>query len=113
MRWGHAYIDGMRTHRVSNSKNTSPHTAKYLILLGRPDTKRALLFSAECEYLAEMVDDDGMVLDQLLRSGAVCPPPRELGLDDNIVASCAADEPLVCLALDRSTTEEYQHDPAR
>lgn len=92
-------IVGMTSHRVSNSNNTSPHTAKYLILLGRPDTKRALLFSAECEYMAEMIDEDGLMLDHLVRSGFVCPPPRDLSLDDNIVASCTANEPLLCLAL--------------
>jgi hypothetical protein len=89
----------MRTHRVSDSNNTSPHAARYLILLGSPATKRALLFSAECEYMAEMIDEDGLTLDHLLRSGVACPPPRELGLDDNIVASCTANEPLRCFAL--------------
>jgi hypothetical protein len=92
-------IGFMRTHPRFEPTSTSSHTARYLILLGAPDAKRALLFSGECEYMAEMIDEDGLMLDDLLRSSTVCPPPRELGLDDNIVASCTANEMLLCFAL--------------
>jgi hypothetical protein len=91
----------MRNQHTPEAASTSPHTAKYLILLGSHDTTRALLFSAECEYMAEMIDEDGLMLDHLVRCGKVCPPPRELGLDDNIVASCTANESLLCFALGR------------
>jgi hypothetical protein len=89
----------MNPQRFSDATKSSQHTAKYLILLGAPQAKRALLFSGECEYMAEMIDEDGLVLDQLLRSSTVCPPPRELGLDDNIFASCVANERLLCFSL--------------
>jgi hypothetical protein len=105
----------MRNHCLSRSTTSSPHTARYLILLGSADAKRALLFSGECEYLAEMIDEDGLTLEQLLRSGTMCPPPRELGLDDTVSAACVADEELLCIALGGTGATNpggHDHDPA-
>ncbi|MEY4563217.1 MAG: hypothetical protein RLZZ618_2494 [Pseudomonadota bacterium] len=57
------------------------HNARYLVLLGPTDAPRALLFSGEHRYLAEMIDDDGMMVDTLLKSSRVCPRPRNLKFD--------------------------------
>jgi len=106
----------MRSQHPNRSTTSSPHTAKYLILLGSANAKRALLFSGECEYMTEMIDEDGLTLFQLLRSATVCAPPRELGLDDTVSAACAANEMLWCYALGpKSPTnpEGHDHDPAR
>lgn len=57
------------------------HRARYLVLLSGPSTQRALLFDTDCHYLAELIDDDGLVLDNLIRSGTACLPPAELAFD--------------------------------
>ena len=71
--------------------------AKYMILLGPTDAPRALLFDRDHRFLAEVFDEDSMVLDQLMKSSRVCPPPRDLALD-----GMADDEPadaMRCFAL--------------
>jgi len=55
--------------------------AKYMILFGPPDAPRALLFDREHRFLAEVFDEDRMVLDQLMKSSHVCAPPRNLELE--------------------------------
>ena len=57
------------------------HRAKYMILVGPADAPRALLFNGDHRYLAEVFDEDSMVLDQLMKSSAVCPPPGNLVFD--------------------------------
>ncbi|KQW00590.1 hypothetical protein [Rhizobacter sp. Root1221] len=57
------------------------HRAKYMILFGPADAPRALLFNGDHRFLAEVFDEDGMVLQQLMKSGAACPPPRNLVFD--------------------------------
>ena len=52
---------------------------------------RALLFNGECHYLAEVFDDDGMVVDQLVRCSTVCPKPADLMFDDVRPAPAAVD----------------------
>jgi len=54
------------------------HSAKYLILLGPQDAPRALLFNGQHDYLAEMIDDDGLMVENLLKSSRVCPTPHAL-----------------------------------
>jgi hypothetical protein len=74
--------------------------AQYMVLLGPAETPRALLFDRQCHYLAEMFDEDGLLVDQLVKSSRVCPPPRGLMLDDVMPppAAVAADA-LRCFAL--------------
>ncbi len=76
------------------------HCAKYLILLGPADAPRALLFSGEHRYLAEMIDDDGVMVETLLKSSRVCPKPRRLSLD-SVAAPDLQDigEDMRCFAL--------------
>ena len=57
------------------------HTAKYLILLKDETVQRALLFGGDHRYLTELIDDDGLVLENLIRFGTACPPPRDLAFD--------------------------------
>ena len=57
------------------------HTAKYLILLKDETAQRALLFGGDHRYLTELIDDDGLVLENLIRCGTACLPPGDLALD--------------------------------
>jgi len=50
--------------------NTSP---KFLVLFD--DAPRALLFDGEQQLLGEVIEDDGFILDSLLRSASECPCP--------------------------------------
>lgn len=83
------------------SKPTSrpAHCAKYLVLLGAPMAPRALLFGSDHRYLAEVVDDDGLTLDDLRRASRACPPPAALTLTDvaNVTEERAA---VLCYQLD-------------
>ena len=56
--------------------------AKYMLLVGPADAPRALLFDGEHRFLAEVFDEDHMVLDQLMKTSRVCAAPRTLVLDD-------------------------------
>ncbi len=85
--------------KTMQSMNPS-HTASYLILLGPASAPRALLFSSEHRYMAEMIDDDGMLVDTLLKSGRVCARPRSLSLEA-VTRSGTADigDDVRCFAL--------------
>lgn len=77
------------------------YTARYLVLLGRDDAStRALLFGGDQRYLAEVIDDDGLVLDNLMKAGRACPPPPD------VARRAWADAPatVTCFALDVKTT---------
>lgn len=53
------------------------HTARYMVLLQQDDAKRALLFSEDHRYLAEVIDDDnGLVVENLMKAGRICAMPR-------------------------------------
>lgn len=72
------------------------HTARYLILLGSTSQTRALLFSHDHRFLAEMFDeDDGLSLDNLMRVGTSCPPPSGVTAQ---ALNCAATH-MRCFAL--------------
>lgn len=77
------------------------HLAKYMILLGPEDAPRALLFNGEHRYLAEVFDEDGFTVDQLMKSSQVCPAPHELALDEVIPPQAArpGESALRCYAL--------------
>ncbi len=64
------------------------HRAEYLVLLGPETAPRALLFNGEHHYLAEMIDADGLMMDDLLRqSSKLREPPRGLALEKMIPPS--------------------------
>lgn len=75
-----------------------PYTAKYLVLLHTQAHPRALLFNGEHDFLAEL-DDDGFVVDTLVRSGTPCLPPDSLLLDDLARGSMSDDGQLECYSL--------------
>lgn len=77
-----------------------PYSAKYLVLLQTQHASRALLFNGEHDFLAEL-DDDGFVVDDLVRAGTPCPPPPALPLEHIVSheAGGSASSPLLCYAL--------------
>ena len=76
------------------------HSAKYLILLGPQDAPRALLFNGQHDYLAEMIDDDGMMVENLLKSSRVCPTPQALNFGPLLAPHhSAAGQAVRCFAL--------------
>jgi hypothetical protein len=77
------------------------HSAKYLILLGPKEAPRALLFNCQRDYLAEMIDDeDGLMVENLLKSSRVCPTPRDLTFDALVEPRHLADgQGVRCFAL--------------
>jgi hypothetical protein len=52
-----------------------PHRAKYLVLCGSNEAPRALLFNDAYQYLTEMIEEDGFILDRLLKAGRACALP--------------------------------------
>lgn len=70
----------MNTETTTQEKVNASHRAKYMLLLGPEEAPRALLFNGDHRYLAEVLDDDGMVVDHLVRSSRSCPTPRDLSL---------------------------------
>jgi hypothetical protein len=75
------------------------HTAKYLLLMGSKSAPRALLFSVDHRYLAELIDDDGSMIDNLLRTGTPCAAPHNLALDSVNPAPSTQPESVQCFAL--------------
>lgn len=74
------------------------HRAKYMVLLGPDHAQRALLFNGDHDYLAEVIDDDGLVVENLVRSSRRCPAPGNLALND-VVPPPAVDAGMRCFAL--------------
>jgi hypothetical protein len=79
-------------------RRTPTNSAKYLVLCGKPDAQRALLFNGDHQYLTEMIDDDGIVLDRLLRAGKVCHSPNANLLQ--AISQQAANSSVRCFALE-------------
>ncbi|GAB4558842.1 MAG: hypothetical protein Tsb007_20070 [Rhizobacter sp.] len=78
------------------------HTAKYLILLDSNSATRALLFGQDHRFLAEMFDEDGLVLGNLMSAGTSCQPPGDVVMP--LLAS--APTSIQCFVLTGSTTAE-------
>ncbi|MBX3619983.1 MAG: hypothetical protein KF891_08365 [Rhizobacter sp.] len=76
--------------------SNSDYTARYLVLLGDEHATRALLFARDSRYLAEVIDDDGLVLDDLMKCGTACPPPGDVARQ----AWANAPATVQCFALD-------------
>ena len=54
--------------------------AKFLLLLD--DLTRALLFDSRQQFLGEVIEEDGFIVDSLLRGASECPRP-----DDDMMRS--------------------------
>jgi hypothetical protein len=81
---------------MSPQKNHNTYTARYLVLLGEEkNVTRALLFAQDQRYLSEVFDDDGLLVDNLMRGARACPPPTA------VAARAWADAPssVQCFAL--------------
>ncbi|KQU75911.1 MULTISPECIES: hypothetical protein [unclassified Rhizobacter] len=64
--------------------------ARYLLLFGSKESPRAVLFDEEERLLAEMIDEDGFLVDSLLREGrAVRPPSRLVAAVSQALRACA------------------------
>ena len=75
------------------------HQAEYLVLLGPESAPRALLFNGEHHYLAEMIDADGLMVDDLIqRSSQLGEPPRGLPLEQ-VVPPSELSAPVRCFVL--------------
>ncbi len=83
---------------MNSTKNLrADYKAKYLILLNTENTTRALLFGRDYRYLAEVLDDDdGLVLENLIRAGKACAPPGALAVQ----AWGSSSSTLRCFALE-------------
>jgi len=89
---------------LNPSRKAPSHRAHYMVLLGPTDAPRALLFSDECRYLAEMFDEDGMLVENLVKCSRECPPPSALRFD-GVVPAPASCGGVQCY--------ELQDEPAR
>ena len=54
-------------------------TARFLVLLD--DARRALLFDSKQCLIGEVIDDDGHIVDHLLKLATACPIPHARMLD--------------------------------
>jgi hypothetical protein len=62
-------------------------SARFLLILD--DAHRAFLFDGEQKLLGEVIEDDGFIVDELLRAARECPPPRERMLSAVVPAPAA------------------------
>jgi hypothetical protein len=86
--------------RSRNAEQDSGYKAKYLILLSDQTAQRALLFGLDHRYLTEVIDDDGLVLENLTRFGTACVPPQDIECDALILMGAHASKvELKCFAL--------------
>ncbi|HEX3140443.1 MAG TPA: hypothetical protein VHQ87_10330 [Rhizobacter sp.] len=82
-----------------NAEQDSGYKAKYLILLSDHATQRALLFGVDHRYLTEVIDDDGLVLENLTRFGTVCLPPRDIAVDALMLMGQPSTTEVRCFSL--------------
>ena len=69
---------------------------KFLVLLD--DAPRALLFDSEQQLLGEVIEEDGFIVDSLLRSASECPRPDATMLD-RLVPPPAPNDRVRCFEL--------------
>jgi hypothetical protein len=87
-------------HRYKNAEQDSGYKAKYLILLSDHGAQRALLFGMDHRYLTEVIEDDGLVLENLTRFGTVCAPPQDIECDALIlIGGQPSDVKVKCFSL--------------
>jgi len=84
------------------------HSAKYLILIGSRMARRSLLFNREHRYLSEVIDDqDGLMVDALLRSGNRCVLPGTLRLEGIVPAAQLAGAAVQCFVLGEAPSHPF------
>jgi hypothetical protein len=75
---------------LKNAVMTKNNCARYLLLFGSKESPRAVLFDEEERLLAEMIDEDGFLVDSLLREGrAVSPSSRLVAAVSQALRACA------------------------
>jgi hypothetical protein len=73
-----------------NAAMTKNNCARYLLLFGSKESPRAVLFDEQERLLAEMIDEDGFLVDSLLREGrAVRPPSKLVAAVSHALRACA------------------------
>ena len=75
------------------------HAARYLILLKDETVQRAFLFDGDHRYLTELIDDDDLVVEDLIRFGTACPLPGDLALEAVMPAIKPQATDVRCFAL--------------
>jgi hypothetical protein len=76
--------------RPKNAAMTKNNCARYLLLFGSKESPRAVLFDDQERLLAEMIDEDGFLVDSLLRAGrAVRPPSKLVAAVSQALRACA------------------------
>ena len=70
--------------------------AKFLLLLD--DLPRALLFDGQRQFLGEVIEEDGFIVDSLLRSASACPCPTDDMLS-GVVPPPSPQQPMRCFEL--------------
>lgn len=66
--------------------------ARFLVLLD--DVPRALLFDRDRQLLGEVIEDDGFIVESLLRGAEKCTPHGE-----SMLHGVAPQQPVRCFAL--------------
>lgn len=69
---------------------------KFLLLLD--DSARALLFDGERQFLGEVIEEDGFIVDSLLRSASACPFPTD-GMLNSVMPPPSPQQPMRCFEL--------------
>jgi hypothetical protein len=77
---------------MTRAPGPSEHRARYLVLFGGPEAPRAALFDMHERLLAEMIEDDGYSVANLVRASTACAPPRPAMID--AIESIARDADL-------------------
>lgn len=72
--------------------------AKFLVLLDSASSAcRALLFDADQHFVGEVIEDDGFIVDNLMRCATACEPPAASSLSE--LAQVPAQASLRCFQL--------------
>ncbi|MET0335939.1 MAG: hypothetical protein ABW190_16860 [Rhizobacter sp.] len=72
------------------------------MLLGTDEAQRALLFAKDQRYLSEVIDEDGLLVDNLMRAARACPPPAVASAHSDCVSAPASAQ---WFALDAATVD--------
>ena len=71
-------------------------SAKFLVLVG--SAPRAVLFDSDQQPVGEVIEDDGFIVDSLLRNATMCALPTASRLVSSLAAS-ALQSPVRCFEL--------------
>lgn len=90
---------------IALKAGSGDYTARYLVLLGHDATRRALLFTSDQRNLAEVIDDDGMLVDNLMKAARACPTPGRVAGRVAEHARAGNSSTVLCFALDPEYSE--------